>query len=231
MRSVKIAPSILSADFSRLGEELVQIQQADADWVHIDVMDGHFVPNLTIGPLIVEAVRRVVDDKHLNMMLDVHLMIEMPERYIDDFIYAGADALTIHIESTPHLHRALQMIRKHEKRPAVALNPLTPIHSLCHVFPYVDMILLMTVNPGFGGQTFIEEMIPKIKELQKMIDKDHGTIDLEVDGGVNIGNIARLWSAGANVFVAGNAIFKSQNYKQTIQNMRAEIEKTSLIEV
>jgi ribulose-phosphate 3-epimerase len=211
----KIAPSILSADFSKLGEEVKAVEQAGADYIHIDVMDGHFVPNITIGPIIVKAVKRVT-----NMPLDVHLMISNPDDFIDDFVQAGADILTVHAEAGYHLHRSLQHIRKAGAKPAVSLNPASPLSMIEYVLDDLDMVLLMTVNPGFGGQDFIPEVIPKIERLREMIDKRGLDIELEVDGGIGPETINRVSSAGADVFVAGSAIYHSQDYAETIRLMR-----------
>ncbi|MCD6265138.1 MAG: ribulose-phosphate 3-epimerase [Deltaproteobacteria bacterium] len=214
----KIAPSILSADFTKLGEEIKAIEKAGADYIHIDVMDGHFVPNITVGPMIVKAARKVT-----NLPLDVHLMIVNPERYIDDFVRAGSDLITVHVETVTHLHRLLGVIRDTGIKAGAALNPATPLSSIEHVLNNLDMVVLMTVNPGFGGQSFISEVLPKIEELKKMIDQKGMGINIEVDGGINIENIAQVARAGANVFVAGNAIFGSQDYAETIALMREKI--------
>ena len=214
----KIAPSILSADFTKLGEEIKAVEKAGADYIHIDVMDGHFVPNITVGPMIVNAARKVTD-----LPLDVHLMIENPERYIDDFFKAGSDLITVHAETVTHLHRLLGVIRNAGLKAGAALNPATPLSSIEHVLNNLDMVILMTVNPGFGGQSFIPEVLPKIEELKKMIDQKGMEVDIEVDGGINVENIAQVARAGANVFVAGNAIFGSQNYAETIALMRKNI--------
>jgi ribulose-phosphate 3-epimerase len=211
----KIAPSILSADFSRLGEEIRSLEAAGADYVHVDVMDGHFVPNITIGPLVVEAARRVTD-----LPLDVHLMIENPDRYIPDFAAAGADIIVVHAEAVYHLHRTVQLIRSLGKRPGVALNPATPLHCLEYVLDDLDLVLLMTVNPGFGGQSFIDGCLPKIHALRAMLDRRGCEAELEVDGGVKISNIAQVSHAGADVFVAGSAVFGSQDYGATIAEMK-----------
>ena len=211
----KIAPSILSADFSRLGEEVKAVEQAGADYIHIDVMDGHFVPNITIGPIIVKAVKGVTE-----LPLDVHLMISNPDDFIDDFIQAGADILTVHAEAGYHLHRSLQHIRKVGVKSAVSLNPASPLSMIEYVLDDLDMVLLMTVNPGFGGQDFIPEVIPKIERLREMIDKRGLDIELEVDGGIGPETINRVSSAGADVFVAGSAIYHSKDYAETIRLMR-----------
>ncbi len=211
----KIAPSILSADFTRLGEEVKDVQQAGADYVHIDVMDGHFVPNITIGPMIVKAVRRVT-----KLPLDVHLMISNPDQFIDDFVQAGADMISVHAEAATHLHRSMQCIREAGARPAVALNPATPLRMIEHVLDDLDMVLLMSVNPGFESQEFIPGTVPKIEQLREMIEKRGLNIEIEVDGGINPETIHLVSSAGADVFVAGSAIFYSKDYAQTIRIMR-----------
>jgi len=215
----KIAPSILSADFTRLGEEIKAVEKAGADYIHIDVMDGHFVPNITVGPMIVKAARRAS-----GLPLDVHLMIENPELYIDDFVKAGSDLITVHAETVTHLHRLLGVIREAGVKVGAALNPATPLSSIEYVLEHVDMVVLMTVNPGFGGQSFIPEALPKITELKKMIVQRGMKLDIEVDGGINVKNIAQVAQAGANVFVAGNAIFGSRDYTETISMMRENIE-------
>jgi len=215
----KIAPSILSADFTRLGEEIKAVEKAGADYIHIDVMDGHFVPNITVGPMIVKAARRAS-----GLPLDVHLMIENPELYIDDFVKAGSDLITVHAETVTHLHRLLGVIREAGVKVGAALNPATPLSSIEYVLEHVDMVVLMTVNPGFGGQSFIPEVLPKITELKKMIVQRGMKLDIEVDGGINVKNIAQVAQAGANVFVAGNAIFGSRDYTETISMMRENIE-------
>ena len=213
---MKIAPSILSADFSRLGDEIRAIEQGGADYVHIDVMDGHFVPNITIGPLVVAAVRRVT-----ALPLDVHLMIENPDRYVGDFAKAGADLIVVHVEATTHLHRTIQLIRSLGKKAGVSLNPATPLTTLDMILPDLDLVLLMTVNPGFGGQSFIESCLPKITQLRQRIDQLGKPIELEVDGGVKIDNIERIAAAGADVFVAGSAVFGASDYAATIRQLRA----------
>ncbi|MCD6581525.1 MAG: ribulose-phosphate 3-epimerase [Desulfuromusa sp.] len=212
---IKIAPSILSADFSRLGEEVRAIDQAGADYVHVDVMDGHFVPNITIGPLIVDAIRPVTD-----LPLDVHLMIENPDQYIPDFAKAGADIIVVHAEAVRHLHRTIQLIKSLGKKAGVSLNPATSLSVLDIILPDLDLVLLMTVNPGFGGQSFIESSLPKISELRRRIDALGLPIELEVDGGVKIDNIEQIAAAGADVFVAGSAVFGADNYKLTIAQLK-----------
>jgi len=214
----KIAPSILSADFTKLGEEIEAVEAAGADYIHVDVMDGHFVPNITIGPMIVKAVRKITD-----LPLDVHLMIENPEHYIDDFVRAGSDIITVHVETATHLHRLLGVIRDAGIKAGAALNPATPLSSIQHVLKNMDVVVLMTVNPGFGGQSFIAEVVPKIEELKRIIDKKDLKIDIEVDGGINVDTIALVARAGATVFVAGNAVFSSSNYAETIALMRNKI--------
>lgn len=210
----KIAPSILSADFTRLGEEIQAVEKAGADYIHIDVMDGHFVPNITIGPMIVKAVRRVTE-----LPLDVHLMISDPDRFVDDFAGAGANIITVHVEAVKHLHRTIQHIRGRGISPGVSLNPATSLDILEYVLEDLDMVLLMTVNPGFEGQEFIPEVIPKIKRLRENIDRKALDIEIEVDGGIDPHTIGSVSSSGADVFVAGSAIFYSDDYKNTIQLM------------
>jgi ribulose-phosphate 3-epimerase len=211
----KIAPSILSADFTRLGEEVKSVEQAGADYIHIDVMDGHFVPNITIGPMIVKAVRRVTE-----LPLDVHLMISNPDFFVEEFVKAGADLITVHAEAVDHLHRSIQHIRRAGARPAVSLNPASPLQMIEYVLDDLGMVLLMTVNPGFGGQAFIPGVIPKIENLREIIEKRGLDIELQVDGGIGPKTIGPVSSAGANVFVAGSAIFHSDNYAETIRLMR-----------
>lgn len=211
----KIAPSILSADFSRLGDEVRAVEAAGADYIHVDVMDGQFVPNITIGPLVVEAARKVT-----RLPLDVHLMIADPDRYIPDFAAAGADIIVVHAEACPHLHRTIQLIKSLGKRAGVSLNPATPLNVLEYVMGELDLVLLMTVNPGFGGQSFIEACIPKIQALRGMLDKRGLETELEVDGGVKTDNIARIAHAGADVFVAGSAVFGSTDYVATIAELK-----------
>jgi len=211
----KIAPSILSADFARLGDEVRAVEKAGADYIHVDVMDGHFVPNITIGPLVVEAVRRVT-----TLPLDVHLMIENPDLYIPEFARAGADIIVVHAEATNHLHRTVQLIKSFGKRAGVSLNPATPLHPLDYILDELDLVLLMTVNPGFGGQSFIEACLPKVHALRGILDKRGLETELEVDGGVKIDNIDRIAHAGADVFVAGSAVFGSADYAATIAELK-----------
>jgi ribulose-phosphate 3-epimerase len=212
---IKIAPSILSADFARLGDEVKAIDAGGADYVHVDVMDGHFVPNITIGPLIVDAIRPVTE-----LPLDVHLMIENPDQYIPDFAKAGADIIVVHAEAATHLHRSVQLIKSLGKKAGVSLNPATPLAALEMVLPDLDLALLMTVNPGFGGQSFIANCLPKITALRRMIDALGLPIELEVDGGVKIDNIEQIAAAGADVFVAGSAVFGTEDYSATIAQLK-----------
>jgi len=214
----KIAPSILSADFGRLAEEIKAVEESGADWIHLDIMDGHFVPNMTIGPPVVKALRKTT-----SLPFDVHLMIENPDRYLDAFIDAGSDVLTIHIEATPHLHRTINYLREKNIKGGVALNPSTPIWALEEIIADCDLILIMTVNPGFGGQHFIHSMIPKIRRTRDMIAKQAKPILMEVDGGISPDNIQVISDAGADVFVAGAAVFGSDDYSYTIRQMKKAI--------
>ncbi len=213
---IKISPSILSADFARLGDEIKAITDAGADYIHVDVMDGHFVPNLTIGPLVVEAVRKVT-----HLPLDVHLMIDNPDQYIGTFASAGADILTVHVEVLPHLHRTIQAMREKGLKPGVVLNPSTPLCTLDHVLAELDMVLIMSVNPGFGGQSFIPDSLNKLRRLRAMIEEQGLDVDIELDGGVKVENTAEVVAAGANVLVSGSGIFNTPDYKATIDRMRA----------
>lgn len=216
---MKIAPSILAADFSKLAEEIKEVEAGGADYIHIDVMDGHFVPNISMGPLIVEAARKVT-----KLPLDVHLMIENPERYLEDFVRAGADIITVHVEASPHLHRTLQEIRRLGAKPGIVLNPSTPVDSIKHVLEEIDMILVMTVNPGYGGQDFIEAMLSKIGEIKELVLSKGLNIDIEVDGGINAHNARLCKEAGANVFVAGSAIFENADRSAAISEIRSNLE-------
>ncbi|MBM2837981.1 MAG: rpe [Deltaproteobacteria bacterium] len=211
----KIAPSILSADFSRLGEEIRAVEEAGADYIHVDVMDGHFVPNITIGSPVVTAIRKVT-----KLPLDIHLMISEPDRYIADFAKAGSDIITVHAEACVHLHRTIGYIKEQGIRAGVSLNPSTPLSLIEHILEDVDMVLLMTVNPGFGGQKFIKTMLPKIAEMRRIINDRGLKVELEVDGGVTLDNIYDISRAGADSFVAGSAVFGSNDYKKTIEEMK-----------
>lgn len=218
-RAPRIAPSILACDFAKLGEEVAAVEAAGADWIHVDVMDGHFVPNLTIGPVVVSAVK-----KSTSLPLDVHLMIEAPERYIEEYVARGANTVGVHVETCPHLHRTVGQIREAGARACVVLNPATPAQAVEPVLGDVDQVLVMTVNPGFGGQKFIEGTLSKIESLRRWIDERDLTVDLEVDGGIGPETIARPAHAGADVFVAGTAVFGTEDYAQAIAELRRAAE-------
>lgn len=221
MADYKIAPSILSADFARLGEEVTDVLNAGADIVHFDVMDNHYVPNLTIGPLLCEALR----NHGITADIDVHLMVKPVDRIIPDFAKAGATYITFHPEASEHVHRSLQLVRDNGCKSGLVFNPATPLDYLKYVIDKVDMILLMSVNPGFGGQSFIPEALGKLREARKIIDDSGRDIRLEIDGGVKVDNIGEIAAAGADTFVAGSAIFGPGDYKATIDSMRAEISR------
>jgi len=216
-----IAPSILSADFARLGEETHNVLKAGADWVHFDVMDNHYVPNLTIGPLVLEALR----NHGITAPIDVHLMVKPVDRIIGDFVKAGASIITFHPEATEHVDRSLALIKESGCQAGLVLNPATPVHWLEHVMDKLDVVLLMSVNPGFGGQKFIPQTLEKIKQVRQLIDQSGRDIRLEVDGGVKVSNIAEIARAGADTFVAGSAIFNTDDYQHTITEMRQMIQQ------
>jgi len=211
-----IAPSILSADFSKLGAEVQAVEAAGADWIHIDVMDGHFVPNITMGPLVVEAVRRST-----ALPMDVHLMIENPDQYVAEFSKAGADYISVQVETCTHLHRTIHLIKEHSVKAGAVLNPATPLTALDWVLDDLDLVLVMSVNPGFGGQKFIPSSLEKIRALRRLIDANHLKTLIQVDGGVNRGTVGDITRAGADVLVAGSAIFGSDDYKATIAELKA----------
>jgi ribulose-phosphate 3-epimerase len=216
---IRIAPSILSADFARLGEEINDVARAGADWIHIDVMDGHFVPNLTIGPLVVEAIRKITP-----LTLDVHLMIENPDDYIDAFCRAGSDIITVHYEACTHLHRTVHSIKEHGVKAGVAINPATPLQLIEPILADIDLLLIMTVNPGFGGQTFISSTLEKIRAAHSWKAANRPNLHIEVDGGVNDLTAGQVIAAGADVLVAGNAIFKQSDRVTAIRNLRSAIQ-------
>jgi ribulose-phosphate 3-epimerase len=216
MSSVKVAPSILSADFGRLADEVKAVEAAGADYIHVDVMDGRFVPNITIGPVVVEAVKKAT-----RLPLDVHLMIVEPEKYIGDFVKAGASIITVHVETCPHLHRTLEQVRHAGAKPSVVLNPSTPLAAIEEILADVTQVLVMSVNPGFGGQSFIPASVDKVRRLRAMLDARGLTaVDIEVDGGINATTSKQVIAAGANVLVAGNAVFRERDYRAAIAALR-----------
>jgi len=217
---IRIAPSILSADFGRLAEEVRAVEAAGADWIHVDVMDGRFVPNITIGPLVVEAVRKAT-----KLPIDAHLMIVEPERYVEAFAKAGADVVSVHAEVSPHLHRTLQAIRAAGARPAVALNPSTPLSAVEWVLGDCELVLIMSVNPGFGGQRYIPACTEKVRQLRAMADARGQALDIEVDGGIKNETVGEVAAAGANVFVAGTAVFGAKDYAAAIRGIREHAQR------
>jgi ribulose-phosphate 3-epimerase len=217
---IRIAPSVLSADFGRLAEEVRAVEAAGADWIHVDVMDGRFVPNITIGPLVVEAIRKAT-----RLPVDAHLMIVEPERYVEAFARAGADLVCVHAEVSPHLHRTLQAIRAAGARPAVALDPSTPLEAVEWVLGDLDMVLLMSVNPGFGGQSYIPAVTEKVRRLRRMADERGLALEIQVDGGIKPSTVAAVAAAGANVLVAGTAVFGAADYRSAIRDLRETAER------
>ncbi|HCU2818248.1 TPA: ribulose-phosphate 3-epimerase [Clostridioides difficile] len=222
---IKLAPSILSADFAKLLEDVRKVESAGCEYLHIDVMDGHFVPNITLGPLVVKSLKK----ENINMVFDAHLMIENPDQYIEEFVKAGCDIITVHQEACVHLHRTIQNIKSHGIKAGVVLNPATPVDTIKHVLPDLDMVLLMSVNPGFGGQSFIPCVLDKIKELKAIIDSQGLNIDIEVDGGISPKNVAEVVQAGANVIVAGSAIFGSGDIQETVNLFRKNASLEELV--
>ena len=212
---VKLAPSMLSADFSNLYEDIKKIENAGADWLHVDIMDGHFVPNISFGPMVIKSLKGKI-----NMPFDVHLMIEDPDAYIDEFVQAGAHIITVHEETCLHLHRTIQNIKSHGIKAGVSLNPATPLSSLEEILPDLDMVLIMSVNPGFGGQSFIDTSLEKIKKLKSMIDERQLSVDIQVDGGVKLSNVEEVIKAGANIVVAGSAVFNTESVEDTIASFK-----------
>ncbi len=212
---IKIAPSILAADFTKLGEEVLEVEKAGADWIHVDVMDGHFVPNISFGAIVLNAIRPLT-----KLPMDVHLMIDNPDLYIEEFAKAGADYITVHVEACPHLHRTIQLIRSFGVKPGVVLNPHTPIETIQHVLEDVDLVLFMTVNPGFGGQKFIHSVVPKVKQLADIIKEKNLSVEIEIDGGINEETIVACAEAGATVFVAGSAIYSKKDRAQALQAIK-----------
>lgn len=215
---VKIAPSILSADFSRLLEHVKEVEEAGVDYLHIDVMDGHFVPNISFGAPVMKSLKGKT-----KLFMDVHLMIENPDQYIGDFVDAGADLINVHIEACTHIHRTIQLIKSYGVKAAVTLNPGTPLVTIEEILPQLDMVLLMSVNPGFGGQSYIEATTDKIRRLKAMIDSKGLSCDIQVDGGINLNNIKEVVDAGANIFVAGSAIFNTESIKNTVKAFREKL--------
>jgi ribulose-phosphate 3-epimerase len=219
---VQVAPSILSADFAALGRDISAAERGGADLIHVDVMDGHFVPNITIGPLVVRAIKRIA-----TRPLDVHLMIEEPDRYIEDFVAAGANMVSVHVEAVPHLHRSVMHIKQLGAKAGVVINPSTPAAMLEDIAPYVDFVLVMSVNPGFGGQSFIPNTLPKLRRVRAVLTAAGSTAPIEIDGGVDLTNVAEIVAAGANILVAGNAIFGTSDPEASTRSLRAAANRTT----